>query len=112
MAESISPDLQLRTLRVLLNAPDNYQREIRARIRKLLLAAESPEQGEQFVEKYLARIQEKINQNATSRNNLLLANEDENGNTNNTNNNNNEEAEEQTRKQAEPPIQQHKSEDE
>lgn len=100
MAESISPELELECLRVLLSAPDNYQREIRARVRKLLLAAQSPEQAEEFVQKYLVRIRGKIAQNAAHRD-TVLGEEAENSS-----------HETETTATGEPVSQKHKSEDE
>ena len=61
MAESLPTELELECLRLIVNAPGNFQAEIKARIRKLLLVAQSPEQAKEFVKKYLAKIQEKIN---------------------------------------------------
>ena len=95
MAESIAPELELQCLRVLMSAPENYQREIRARIRKLLLAATSPEQAHQFVEKYLVRIQEKISRSQQSRDQILGGGEEEgeeNHDNHDSNNNNNNSA--------------------
>ena len=60
MTETISPTLQLRALRLVLQAPENYQREIRGRMRKLLLVAESAEQAEDFVTKYLDKIESRM----------------------------------------------------
>lgn len=70
MSETISPDLQLRALRLVVRAPDNYQREIRGRIRKLLLAAKDQEQAEEFISKYLDKVQQKMDHSISNRSRL------------------------------------------